>query len=287
MLMAIPFAIVSCGDEDPGGSSTSPSPAETGQRYTATATVLESGEHGPHLCLGGVAESYPPQCGGPDITNWTWDDVTDKTSAHGTTWGSYNVVGTYDGQDFTLTEPPTAPSDPEIGSEPEISTPCDEPSGGWTVVDRSTATDEAMEAAIRYAEAQPDHGATWLDQSINPSLTDDLPADDLERTANDPTRLILNLSFTNDLERHEREIREIWGGALCVSDAAHSSDELQTIQQQLMDDYRDQALMSGSGGIRGVIELRVILDDGTLQQDVDERYGPGVVEVHSALQPID
>src|SRR5262245_29665274 len=39
--------------------------ADGPQEYEATATVLESKEHGPELCFS-VALSYPPQCGGPD-----------------------------------------------------------------------------------------------------------------------------------------------------------------------------------------------------------------------------
>jgi hypothetical protein len=38
-------------------------------------TVIQVGDTAPHLCLGPVAESYPPQCSGPEITGWDWDAV--------------------------------------------------------------------------------------------------------------------------------------------------------------------------------------------------------------------
>ncbi|MGH2759488.1 MAG: hypothetical protein ACRDKJ_07970, partial [Actinomycetota bacterium] len=80
-----------------------------GQRYGATGTILEAPGHGPELCLGAVAESYPPQCGGPPIVGWDWNDVDGEESAGGTTWTIAYVEGTYDGERFTLTGPPRAP----------------------------------------------------------------------------------------------------------------------------------------------------------------------------------
>ena len=76
------------------------------QIYRATATVLESQDHGPQLCLGVILDSYPPQCGGLDITNWDWRALASER-ANETRWGEYVVVGTYDREaaTFTLTQP--------------------------------------------------------------------------------------------------------------------------------------------------------------------------------------
>ncbi|MBL0887564.1 hypothetical protein [Myceligenerans indicum] len=82
--------------------------ASSGDPVTAVATVLQKGDGPPELCLGGVAESLPPQCGGPQSTGWDWDDV-ESESVRDTTWGEYAVVGTWDGETFHLTEPATAP----------------------------------------------------------------------------------------------------------------------------------------------------------------------------------
>jgi hypothetical protein len=254
------------------------------QRYTATGLVLESPDHGPQLCLGGVDDSLPPQCGGPDITNWDWSDV-EAESASGTTWGEYTVVGTYDGTAFTLTEPAQPPAEREPGPEFEISTPCDEPEGGWAVVDESTATDEAMNAAIAYAGEQSDYAGLWLDQSINEELAT-ASDDEIEGIANDPTRLVLNVSFTGDVERHEAELRDFWGGALCVVLAERSEADLLAIQQELHEEY-EGLLSSGVDTQAGRISAQVIVDDGSLQTELDERYGEGVVVLHSALRPVD
>lgn len=58
------------------------------------------------LCLGAVAESYPPQCSGIPITNWSWNTVDGEEKSGDVTWGSYAVQGTYDGESFTVTQTP-------------------------------------------------------------------------------------------------------------------------------------------------------------------------------------
>lgn len=69
-------------------------------------TVLQAEGEAPMLCLGAVAESYPPQCSGPEIEGWDWDAVDGWESASGVTWGTYAVQGTWDGATFTVTQPP-------------------------------------------------------------------------------------------------------------------------------------------------------------------------------------
>jgi hypothetical protein len=66
-------------------------------------TVLQTGDALPQLCLGAVAESYPPQCSGPEITGWDWDAIEGEESSGDVTWGAYAVTGGWDGTQFSLT----------------------------------------------------------------------------------------------------------------------------------------------------------------------------------------
>ncbi|HVM02548.1 MAG TPA: hypothetical protein VM263_07740 [Acidimicrobiales bacterium] len=290
IVASVLVAAAACGSEDDAsvasGSGARPSAAAPGRetRYTATATVLESPDHGPQLCLGGVEESYPPQCRGPAVVGWDWGAIDGEESASGTTWGTYTVVGTWDGESLTLTERP-APADGARRSEPEparSSTPCAEPQGGWRVVDAAKASAGAMQAAIDYARSRPTFGGAWVDQSTNPAL-DEVPVD--EARANDPTKLVLNLTFTDDVAHHEEAIREIWGGALCVSEASASAAELSDIRAEV-EAAVGQLLFSSVDAVRGRLEVGVPVDGG-LQQRFDERYGPGVVQVRAQLRPVD
>lgn len=109
---ADPAGSASGGHEPDGGSTSTapPAPASSGP-VTAVATVLQEGDGPSALCLGGVAESFPPQCDGPEVTGWDWDSV-EAESAQDTTWGTYTVEGTWDGESFHLTEATVAPTDP-------------------------------------------------------------------------------------------------------------------------------------------------------------------------------
>lgn len=87
----------------------------------ATGTVIDAGE--PELCLGAIMESYPPQCEGVPLDGWTWDGIDGHESSGDVTWGSYAVYGTYDGERYTVTDPPimlalydpVRPEDPTSG----------------------------------------------------------------------------------------------------------------------------------------------------------------------------
>jgi hypothetical protein len=236
--------------------------------------VLENTRHGPELCLGAVAASYPPQCGGVPVTNWDWDAVAGVERAHGSTWGVYEVIGTYNGDSFTLTEPPRPPQrtegPPETKSNP-FATPCPPPPGGWRVVDPTKVSFEAVRAARAAAAAEPDFGGHWVDQRGG---------------SNDPNLAVLNFSFTGDLERHEADLRAIWGGLLCVTLAKRRSADLRIVQNELAQDDTLRLLSVGSGTIDGVVELTVVYDDGSIQARLNDAYGDGVVKVTSALKPI-
>jgi hypothetical protein len=95
--------------DDAPTAAAPPAPAASGQVTTVT-TVLQEGDGPPELCLGGVAESHPPQCGGPEIAGWDWDTV-EAESAQDTTWGEYEVAGSWDGETFRLTEAAAAPAE--------------------------------------------------------------------------------------------------------------------------------------------------------------------------------
>jgi hypothetical protein len=294
---AVPLALLTllaaCGQQaalspaapattDPETTGATSPPAETSRvmlvpdgydgRFRFVGTVLESPEHGPQLC-GAVATSYPPQCGGPDVVGWTWKALTAE-SANGTTWGSYVVVGTWDGR-LHLTEPARtagAADQPDpAGEMPDFTSPCPPPMGGWRPVNPALTTAEALERLPALAEAEPDFAGFWLDQ----------PPD----ANNDPTRLVANVKFTGDLKRHERELRRVWGGALCVSAADRTQAELNRVQKAV--DGLPGFSGSGQDVVAGVVDAKVHVATERQQRELDERFGAGVVRLSGVLQPID
>lgn len=246
--------------------------------YRASGTVLESPEHGPQLCHN-VLTSLPPQCAGIELVGWDWAAVDGEESMNGTTWGEYQVTGTWDGARLTLTEPPGPPSY-EPAQTPDFGTPCPEPAGGWQVIDPARTTDGTLNDAIIAANNRADFAGLWLDQPIRGTLS--------EANANDPTNLILNVRVTGEVAAAEADLREIWGGALCVTAAEFTEEELLGIQAEIGQDPGSiNLLSSGLDSQTGTIVVMVALDDGTLQATYDLRYGPGVVKVVSWLRPVD
>lgn len=137
-LLAASTALVVTGCAGPGGGSATWTPAtpELPREVHGVGTVLER-DAGPMLCLGPIAESYPPQCDGPPIVGWDWSALDGRQTASGVTWGAYAVWGDWDGETFAVTrEPvPAALHDPEAG--PSRADPWDEslPPGTLTEAD--------------------------------------------------------------------------------------------------------------------------------------------------------
>lgn len=261
------------------------------QRYQVTGTVLESPDHGPQLCHS-VADSLPPQCGGVDVVGWDWEAVRSE-SASGTTWGTYRLTGTFDGEVFTLTAPAGEPEADEGtgpgGREPDFSTPCPEPDGGWTPPDPDRATAQAQNRALERARNAPGFAGAWVDQSYleGAGLDRDDPA--REELANDPRRLVLNLRFTGDVAEREAEIREVWGGALCVTSADRTQEELTDIQRRLHEELPPDhvpAVLSSSVDVRAnAVTAQVHVATEELHDRVREEYGEGAVALESWFQP--
>ncbi len=260
----------------------------------AIATVLDEGD-GPMLCLGGVAMSLPPQCSGPAVVGWDWAEHPEAESASGVTWGEFTMVGTWDGTTFTPSEvrETTAEDWPEEDVTALFASRCEEPEGGWIPLDRATTTDAALSAAHRVAEKLPGYAISWGDQSINPHWQEmqDLhdsggtPSLEAQQAMNDPTYTILNIGVTDDVAGAEAAVREVWGGPLCVSQFVNTHAHLRDVARELRD--LPGGLSSGYGNIGNKVEISVTYDDGSIQAWVDEEYGADVVEVTSALQPMD
>jgi hypothetical protein len=247
------------------------------QIYQVSATVLEAPGTGPQLCQS-VADSYPPQCSGPEVVGWDWADVTAE-SASGTTWGSYRLTGTWDGQRFTLTGTPEPDVGPDVGPAPDtelvdLTTPCQTPAGGWRVLDPDTATMDALNEAVSRAAHEPGYAGSWVDQST------------LAGGGNDPSRTVLNLRFTGDLAAAEQAIRQFWGGPLCVTGAERTDAELLDIQQRLHVELPDLVLGSGVDPVANAVTAQVVVVDPDLQRELDQRYGAGAVILQGWLRPV-
>jgi len=247
---------------EPSASSTpsdgAPTPVPDGEvRTPRLVTVLDDGG-GPEMCLGAVAESYPPQCGGPAVAGFEWGDVGSEEAA-GVTWGSYALTGTYDGTTFTVTDAIPAAlydavAEPEAGG---LEPACDDPS----TTDAAKSTPEDLDATLAAASALPGYATAWMSGAT------------------------INVAVTEDEAGAESTLRETWGGQLCVTTVEKSDADLNAINQELQAALGASLLTSGSFAPDS-LDARVVFDDGSVQEWADATYGEGLVRVSSALSPV-
>jgi hypothetical protein len=274
---SLALLLAACGASTPADREPPAVPKpDPDQLYEANATVLEDRTHGPMLCLGGILTSLPPQCGSVSIAGWNWQAVEGEETVGGTTWGSYHVIGTYDGEVFAVRDVGPFENDPPASeTDSDFASPCPEPPGGWTGLDH--ATQEDNDEAAAYARSQPDYVTAWVTH-LDPAAVEFSP-------------VIFNVVFTGDRERHEAELRKLWDGPLCVveRDVANAR-ELARIRKEVeadLDELGLRMLWSQGPGVEPVIEIGVIVDvGGKAQAALDARYGPGIVRVTPALKPV-
>lgn len=264
-----------CGSSGPRQDQAPESPTT----YEADAFVLDDPGRDPVMCFGAIADSRPPQCDGTPIAGWDWDSVEGEETAGGSTWGSFHLVGTYDGTTFTVLEV-GSPKPPDASGSDPVDAACAEPDGGWTSPDLSKAGDADVRDLMRVMEDEPDFAGLWIDYVAEP----------VGEGTVEPGGIIANVAFTGDLERHTAQIRERWGGPLCVVQHERTYAELRRIQQELGDGAASELGLEmtwSSVDIQGnVVELGVVVADEAARAAVDARYGVGSVELQPHLEPV-
>lgn len=192
ILLAAPvLLLVACATPtDPGGGDVvpgGPGPLDTiaaPGEVLGQGTVLQIDGEDAQFCLGAVMESYPPQCSGPVIVSWEWPDDGMFESASGVTWGTYALTGTWDGVEFTPTQPPiplalydpmmqepdprTDPSNAGDNSDDQLALVQDELSA-WTDV---TVLTSYSENGYLWATVYYDDGTiqSYLDEIYGPDV---------------------------------------------------------------------------------------------------------------------
>lgn len=147
------------GDPTPALSLTDAVPGLPDGDVLGQGTVIDvAGDV--QLCLGGVMESFPPQCTGVPLVGWDWADVDGSETSGDVTWGVYAVQGTYDGDLLTVTQPPIllALFDPKAPDDPTNGEPG--PADEATLTRVQTDVHDALGA--RALSSWPQEGRLWV-----------------------------------------------------------------------------------------------------------------------------
>jgi hypothetical protein len=290
------LVLTACGTQTSTPPAADPGPAERPTAVPAAegpvtttygATVIDDGT--PHACLGGVADSLPPQCGtGVPLTGWDWSaHEGDYETSGDVRWGVYVLTGTFDGTTFTVTDTLDPDQSPRPEPESPFVTPCPEPAGGWVPSDPQRSGERSFRELQRMAQARDDFALLWVDQSINPAYDRMLAGDtglEIESQMNDPRLEVVNVQVTGDPVAADADFRTVWGGSLCVTQVRHTEKEMLAIQQ-------DTTSLPGFQGSTAVTienrgQVSVTYDDGSYQRWFDAAYGADTVVVTSALTPV-
>ena len=203
------------------------------------------------------------------VAGLDWNQIATKQTRQRVTSAELHLVGTFDGTTFTLTEPPSKPQlSPPVPSFGFVDA-CPVPAGGFPVVDATKGADDARSAAFQYADRQADHAGTWVG----------------------PDHETLNLTFTGDLARHEREIRAVWGGKLCVARQERRAGEVGRVAQEITTDPAVTAAgvyvtSAHSDPVRNRVYAHVFIADAAAQYWLDHKYGKGMVYLQPFLYPV-
>jgi len=266
-LLAGVALLAACGDDagEPVGAGGT-EPADADEVYEADLTVLESPDHGPELCYV-VAESLPPQCGGPSVSGWDWAAVEGEERASGTTWGTFHVAGTWSSEALHLTEAPTAPDGDGGGrDERDFSPGCADPE----VVDATHGAEEWEEAAP-VASQVPDLVTAWVSD----------PTGDWDGPY---TATVVVPPGSADAAREA--VRASYSGPLCVIERdAPTEAELQAVHTEVDAAAGELGLVGSSvDSERGVVAVDVWVADEAAVTLARDRWGD-YVELQPILQP--
>lgn len=256
LLLLLAVSLAACGDDD-GVPDTAPAP--DAQEYEASGLVLENAAHGPELCLGAIASSLPPQCGGLPLRRWQWSMAPHRESTGGTTWAEVALRGTYDGRTFTVTEVLDAVTSPPPRREPDSSPACPTPEvtdpGATTAEwDRTPGLDGPEVAAVWMSHAPP-----AINVVVRPGTGAAVRA----------------------------MIRRTYGGPLCLVERdQRPRAELDAIQHRLVERLKGGLLTAATDEVRGKVVATVVVVTPELRAEIDREFGAGTVELEGRLIPV-
>jgi hypothetical protein len=258
----------------PPAKPTTPPDPDGEQLYRGVGLVIDlPKKRPPEVCLGSVNDSDPPQCEGNSgipLVGWDWNQVPPEDGDRSYPWGvygDYELTGHYDGDRFTVVDAAPFKAQPSSDEDEESDdTPCTEPEGGWESTDPERTTERDKLLTVKAAEREPDSSGAWIDGGI------------------------LNLAFTGDLDEHETEVRETWGGPLCLSQYRNSHRRLSAIQsgpRDVVERFNLDALWTDLDVIENTVLIGVVIIDPVTLAEIDRHYGAGTVTIHARLHPVE
>ena len=262
--------LTACGSASPDPAASGPETELVGRGIV----MQRSPDAHVELCMGAVAQSYPPQCSGPGLSGaFSWDDVEFEDQG-GVRWtnDSYYGIGHYAQapNTFTLTRPLSA--QPPTG----LTAPADEP------LDFPQLCDDPFRGGD---EGYSDPDLTL--QNTFQERLDTLPGY-VESWVSDGERMF-NVIVTGDAQEAHASLREVWPGGLCVEQRdAPTAAEIESATQALSEHAEELRLQSWGG--QGTLSIDLLLADdehiARIHEIVQPWLTPDQVTITGSFQPL-
>lgn len=264
------------GGTEPTGSG---SVVQPGALLVGHGMLMQDSSTSPvELCVGAVAESYPPQCGGPRIVGDVDWETLGPERASGVTWtkGSVWAVGRLDlkagrSGTFTLDRPlsPTPPEGFTPATEPPMTFPqlCDDPfAGGGS---KGAGTPEAQNALAERLATLDGYVGSWVSDGSS----------------------MFNVLVTGDAASAHTELRKVWKGGLCVEQRDLPTETEIRAAQDALGSEVEGLLSTGGDATQGKLGVQVtVLDPSTkdlILETVSPWLEPADVRITSVFQPLE
>ncbi|MGP4109565.1 hypothetical protein ACTWP5_01435 [Streptomyces sp. 4N509B] len=149
--------------------------------------------------------------------------------------------------------------------------PCARPEDGW-IADPAKTDESDFAAVMRRAKELDTYAGAWSEYIDQEELAGE------NHPSTDPTNAIVVAAYTGDPAAHEAELRELWGGGLCLVGAEHTYEELNEVRDALTDEFPDidNPVVDEPENV-----VRAMTPELTpeLRAAVEERFGEGVVRL--------
>lgn len=289
LVLACTALLGGCGSAVP---PTGPSPTATATPPPDDASVVNPGDllvgrgllmqksaAAPvELCVGAVAESYPPQCGGPRVVGEVDWDALEPERASGVTWTNQVVwaVGRLDptaGDSGTFTlDRPLSLTPPE-GFTPPTEEPmtfpqlCDDPYAGGGR--RGSGSPDAQNALSERLTSIDGYIGSWVSDGSS----------------------MFNVLVTGDADAAHAELRKVWKGGLCVEQRDLPTEADVRAAQDALGTKVPGLLGTGGDATQGKLGVQVtVLDPSTkdlILDTVSPWLEPADVRITSTFRPLD
>lgn len=174
-------------------------------------------------------------------------------------------------RDYAGGQAPPAVQDGQTEEPQANERPCTRPEDGW-IADPAKTDETDFAATMARARDLDTYAGAWTEYIDQ----EELPGEGHPST--EPRNAIVIAAYTGDPAAHEAELRELWGGGLCLVEAEHTHEELHEVRDALTDEFPaiNYAVVDEPENVVSAMASEITPE---LRAAIDERFGAGIIRL--------